>query len=203
MLDLKKQEYHFRNHVAKFTDYRNIKILDFKAPGTSNYRIRFLFEEDYCRLHISGDLGHLTATNYNNMCWGKFYEDFSNNSGYFEEKVDCHDRRFYEYDETLARKQLAEWMQDEGVDDDVTESELYLSVDETVNEIIDKLDHTKGLSESGVEMLCKLTTDTYEAYGFASELGKQSTGIIDLYLMAFRLAVKQLNQNLEVSNAKT
>lgn len=193
MLDLKKQKSRFRNHVAKFTDLGNIKILDFKAPGTSDYRIRFLFEEDFCRLHISGDLGHLIATNYNNMCWQKFYDDFANDPGYFEEKVDCHDRCFYEYDDDLARKQIAEWMQDEGVDGDVTESELYLSVEETVNEVIDKLDRTKGLSESGVKMLCKLTTDTYEAYSFASDLGKQSTGIIELYLLAFRLAVKQLN----------
>lgn len=45
----------FRNHVAAFTDYGNIKVLDFKAPDNV-YRIRFLFEEGDCRLHITGDL---------------------------------------------------------------------------------------------------------------------------------------------------
>ena len=30
MIDLDKQKEHFKNHEAKFTDYGNIKILDFK-----------------------------------------------------------------------------------------------------------------------------------------------------------------------------
>ena len=60
MIDLVYQEEHFKNHVAKFTDYGNIKILDFKEPGRIDYRIRFLFEEDFYRLHISGDLGVFT-----------------------------------------------------------------------------------------------------------------------------------------------
>ena len=55
-MNLEKQRENFKNHIAKFTDYGNIKILDFKEPESSYYRIRFLFEEDYCRLHISGDL---------------------------------------------------------------------------------------------------------------------------------------------------
>ena len=45
MIDLDKQKEHFKNHEAKFTDYGNIKILDFKNPSDSYYRIRFLFEE--------------------------------------------------------------------------------------------------------------------------------------------------------------
>ena len=47
MLSLEKQKEHFKDHVAAFTDYGNIKILDFKNPNSSHYRIRFLFEEDY------------------------------------------------------------------------------------------------------------------------------------------------------------
>ena len=67
MIDLEIQKKYFENHVATFTDYGNIKILDFKNPNSNEYRIRFLFEQDYCRLHISGDLGELVAANYNNM----------------------------------------------------------------------------------------------------------------------------------------
>ena len=77
-MDLKRQEENFKNHVATFVDYGNIKILDFKNPNSSNYRIRFLFEEDYYKLHISGDLGELTATNCSNMTYEKF-SDFVNN----------------------------------------------------------------------------------------------------------------------------
>ena len=98
MIDLNKQKKHFKNHEAKFTDYGNIKILDFKNPRDSYYRIRFLFEEDYCKLHISGDLGELTATNFKNMTFEKF-GDFVNNVGYFTSKIDCLSRDIFYYDE--------------------------------------------------------------------------------------------------------
>lgn len=77
MIDLSEQKEYFKNHEAKFIDYGNIKILDFKNPSSSHYRIRFMFEEDYCKLHISGNLGELIATNYNNMTFEKF-SDFVN-----------------------------------------------------------------------------------------------------------------------------
>lgn len=51
-MNLEKQKENFKNHRAIFKDLGNIKILDFKKPNSTEYRIRFLFEEDYCRLHI-------------------------------------------------------------------------------------------------------------------------------------------------------
>ena len=57
MINIEKQKEHFKNHIATVKDYGNIKILDFKNPNSNEYRIRFLFEEDYYRLHITGDLG--------------------------------------------------------------------------------------------------------------------------------------------------
>lgn len=86
MVDLKFQKKQFVNHIAKFTDYGNIKIVDFRRPDSNEYRIRFLFEEDYCRLHISGDLGELIASNYNNMTFEGF-SDFVNDVGYFRKKL--------------------------------------------------------------------------------------------------------------------
>lgn len=84
-MEKKKVIERFKNHKATFTDYGNIKILDFKKPGSIEYRIRFLFEEDYFRIHISGDLGELIASNYNNMIYEEF-SDFVNDIGYFKQK---------------------------------------------------------------------------------------------------------------------
>lgn len=111
MIDLEIQKKYFKNHVAKFTDYGNIKIVDFKRPDSNEYRIRFLFEEDYYKLHISGDLGVLIATNYYNMTFEGF-SDFVNNVGYFRKKVDCHDRPFYVYDYDDAKKDLKELLEE-------------------------------------------------------------------------------------------
>lgn len=79
----------FKDHKATFADYGNIKILDFKKPNSTEYRIRFIFEEDYCRLHISGDLGQLVATNYRNMCWIGF-NDFVEDVGAYEKTIKCY-----------------------------------------------------------------------------------------------------------------
>lgn len=45
-MNLEKQKENFKNHRAIFKDLGNIKILDFKKPNSTEYRIRFLFEED-------------------------------------------------------------------------------------------------------------------------------------------------------------
>lgn len=119
MFNLENQKEKFKNHKATFTNYGNIKILDFQEPGTSNYRIRFLFEEDYYRLHISGDLGELIASNYYNMVYEKFASDYVNNIGYFKEKIDCHSRPIYSYCEEDAEADLREYLQEHNLVEDI------------------------------------------------------------------------------------
>lgn len=114
MIDLKREKKNFQNHVATFTDYGNIKILDFKRPDSNEYRIRFLFEEDHYRLHISGDLGELIASNYKNMVFELFEEHFTDNTGYFSEKIDCMNRAMYYYDEEQAIKDIMEYLEEAG-----------------------------------------------------------------------------------------
>ena len=193
-MDLKKQKEHFKNHIAKFTDYGNIKILDFKNPNSSEYRIRFLFEEDYCRLHISGDLGELIATNYSNMTYEKF-SDFVNGVDYFKEKIDCNNRKLYVYDEDQAREELLEMAEKH---DWLLFSDKYSYEDddkERLSNIIDDIlydfDPDRGIGSKGYEELDDLECDAFE---FAGDIGKQETGILDLYMLAFKLAKKQLDK---------
>ncbi len=203
-MNIEKQKEHFKNHIAILTDYGNIKILDFKAPNTSVYRIRFLFEEDYCRLHISGDLGELIASNYNNMTYEKF-SDFVNNVGYFEEKIDCHSRDIYAYDEVKAREELMKMAADDG--DWLTESNRYWyeeDEEERLAHIIDDIlvdfSDTTGIGKSGYDALSEVNPDAWE---FAGDIGKTETGILDLYMLAFKLAQEQLkNKNIKSSIAR-
>lgn len=191
-MDLKKQKEHFKNHIAKFTDYGNIKILDFKNPNSSDYRIRFLFEEDYCRLHISGDLGELIATNYSNMTYEKF-SGFVNDVDYFKEKIDCNNRKLYVYDEDQAREELLEMAEKH---DWLLFSDKYSYEDddkERLSNIIDDIlydfDPDRGIGSKGYEELDDLECDAFE---FAGDIGKQETGILDLYMLAFKLAKNSL-----------
>lgn len=203
MLDLEVQKEKFKNHVAIFTDYGNIKILDFKNPENNYYHIRFLFEEDYYRLHISGDLGQLIATNYNNMTFKKF-TDFVNNKDYFMSKIDCHDRPIWYYDQNIAEKQLKEYFDDYSVFDSEEDiDERNNAIDDALNDILNCLDEDKGLSDEGFELFGKYIPDSYDVCVLAQDLGKTETGIIDLYLLAFRLATEQLDAaNNSISKSK-
>ncbi len=186
MINLERAKGKFKNHVAKSTDYGNIKILDYKNPKSCEYRIRFLFEEDYCRLHISGDLGELTATNYNNMCFAEF-ADFLGNPEYFSEKIDCMSRRQYVYEDEKARQELLERIEREEIEDQIMSSG-YDSVDEFIDDVMWDFEDT-GIGYGGIEKIDNVFRDSFEWVG---DLGKESTGIIELYLMAFDLAMKNL-----------
>lgn len=195
MIDIEKQKDRFKEHIAKFTDYGNIKILDFQRPGSSEYRIRFLFQEDFYRLHISGDLGELTATNYRNMIYKDFGPDFGKDPYYFEEKIDCHERPIYEYDKDKARKDIKEMLEEYELrlpgryyfetDDDAEAFEDF------IDDVLEDFDDDKGISPEGYRVLSKVDDDAWE---YAAKIGRERTGIIELYLLAFRLAQEDLKR---------
>ena len=184
----------FKNHVAMLRDYGNIIILDFKKPDSNEYRIRFLFEEDYKRLHITGDIGDLIACNYNNMCFDKF-GDFVNNTGYFEEKVDCHSKPFHYYDEDLAREQVVKYIEEHLNLSDFKDYYDWQSDEENMNDILESIfvDFTEenGIGTRGLDVLSEVKYDV--AYELR-DVGKQDTDILELYMLAFKLAVKQLKE---------
>lgn len=200
MIDIEEQKKRFKDHVSKFTDYGNIKILDFQRPGSSDYRIRFLFQEDFYRLHISGDLGELTASNYHNMNYEDFGPDFGKNPYYFEEKIDCHERSIYVYDKDKARKDIKDWMFEE--DELILPSRYYIGTDDDaeafedfIDDVLEDFDDDKGMSPEGYRVLSEVDNNAWE---YAATIGRERTGIIELYLLAFTLAQEDLErQNSE------
>lgn len=190
-MNIEAQKKNFENHVATFADYGNIKVLDFKNPESNEYRIRFMFEEDYCRCHISGDLGSLIATNYKNMTFEGFKKDFVHNTGYFEGKIDCCERSIYAYDEELAEKELREKLEEIAEYDDV------IDIDDVVYDMMRDFEGATGFGSIAYAALNEYDSDCWE---YISDLGKEETGILDLYMLAFELATKQLEaQTKEVS----
>ena len=197
-MNLEREKKNFKDHKATFTDLGNIKILDFKKPNSSHYRIRFLFEEDFYRLHISGDLGELIAANYCNMCWDKF-EDFTDNIGYFDEKIICHNRPIFAYDYETAKADVMKYIKeydlyDEAIDDQdefMSEEDI---VEEFLEDVFDDFTEERGIGHYGYEKLSEIDPDICEVI---DDFGKRSTGILDLYMLVFKLAKEQL-ENSEV-----
>lgn len=187
MIDIKDRKNNFINHVATFQDCGNIKILDFQNPGHSEYRIRFLFEEDHYRLHISGDLGDLIAYNFTNMRYDTF-GDFVNNTGYFESKICCHNRPIHYYDREKAKSELIKIIKD--YDFILDEDEL----NDKIDEILADFDEERGISYEGHRILEEIDPDCWE---YAYDLGREDTGILDLYMLAFKLAQEQLKGEKE------
>lgn len=186
----------FKDHIATFTDYGKVKVLDFKNPATSNYAIRFLFEEDCYTLCISGDLGHLVAHNYNNMCYAKFH-DFTENIGYFASKVVCHDRPFYEYSPYKARRDLVVYLAEHDLKSEyswMTDVEFREDIIETV---LDDLSTDTGFGSKAYEILSGIDPD---AWMYISDFGKEPTTILETYMLAFKLAQEQLAQHKEPSS---
>ena len=191
MLDLESQKERFKDHIASFTDYGNIKILDFKKPDSGECRFRFMFDEDYCRLHITGDLGDLIASNYSNMTYDKF-SDFVDNAGYFEEKIDCMSRSVYFYDRDKAVADLKKLIEEHLIADELMEITYNSDIEYAIDDVLENFDGNRGISEKGYEIMDKCICDFWEE---ARYIGRDRTGIIEVYLLAFKLATQQLKQS--------
>ena len=193
-MDLEIQKEHFKDHVATFQDLGDIKILDFQRPGSGDYRIRFLFEEDHYRLHISGDLGELIAFNINNMTYEGF-SDFVHNPGYFGEKICCMNRDRYEYDVDKAREDLLEQLDwyDWEKENEYSTWSLEERRDYEIDCILEDFYREAGLGSKAYDKLSEIDPDCWEWIGY---IGREDTGIIELYLYAFELAQKQLKSQL-------
>lgn len=194
-MDLEYQKRWFENHVATLTDYGNIKILDFKNPDTNHYRIRFIFEEDYYRIHISGDIGELIAYKYD-MNYDKFFR-FINNTGYFEPSVCCCNRPIHTYDSELAGKQIIKWLKDTDQYDDIINDSWdneYDDEDSFLDDVLDDFDDKSGLGERGKDILIRVD-ESSDIYDELSSFGlEEEPGILDLYMLAFKLATDQLKK---------
>ena len=193
-MNLEIQKEYFKDHVATFQDFEDIKILDFQRPGSSEYRIRFLFEEDHYRLHITGDLGELIAFNISNMRYATF-GDFVHNPGYFEQKICCMSRDLYYYDADKAKKDLLEqldwydWEEENKYSDWSIEERRDYEIDCILEDLYDRT----GLGSKAYDRLSEIDPDCWE---WISYIGREDTGIIELYLYAFELAQKQLKSQL-------
>ena len=119
-----------------------------------------------------------------------------NNIGYFNEKISCHDRRIYTYDEAEAKKDLKEILEEEEILDDILKHDRYDwetdedKLDEFYDSVLEDFSDDTGVGSKGYDALSEYFNDVWE---FVGDIGKRPTGILDLYMLAFKLAMEQLN----------
>lgn len=199
-MDLELQKKMFADHIATLKDYGDIKVLDFQKPESNYYRIRFIFEEDHDRVHISGDLGELIAYNHAGMDFRRFIDYCYRHPVWFKSKVRCSDRPIHTYDRELAEKQLIAIMKDKCLYDKVIGCYWYLDDESEPLEVEEALvgDALEDFSESGgIGVVGKAALMNIDSTAFwpIDEIGLcKGPGITDLYLLAFKLAYKQLQE---------
>lgn len=195
-MDLELQKEMFADHIATLKDYGDIKVLDFQKPESNYYRIRFIFEEDHDRVHISGDLGELIAYSYAGLNFRNFIDWCRRDSIFFKLKVKCSSHPLYTYDRELAEKQLLQMTKDNytlnRIADyfDVCEPEE--AVEPFIEKVLDGFSDTDGICEIGERMLLNID---YYAFDPIDEIGlEEGPDVFDVYLLAFKLAFRQLQE---------
>lgn len=195
-MDLELQKEMFADHVATLKDYGDIKVLDFQKPGSNYYRIRFMFEEDHDRVHISGDLGELIAYNYAGLNFRNFIDYCRRECIFFKLRVKCSSNPLYTYDRELAEKQLLQKTKDNYTLDriadyfDVCEPED--AVKSFIENVLDGFSDTEGICEIGERTLLNID---YSAFDPIDEIGlEEGPDVFDVYLLAFKLAYRQLQE---------
>ena len=196
-MNLELQKKMFDDHVATLRDYGDIKIVDFQKPESNYYRIRFIFEEDHDRVHISGDLGELIAYSYAGLNFRNLIDWCRRDSIFFKLKVKCSSHPLYTYDRELAEKQLLQMTKDNYTLDriadyyDVCEPED--AVKPFIEDVLDSFSDTEGICEIGER---KLLNIDYSAFDPIDEIGlEEGPDVFDVYLLAFKLEYKQLQEN--------
>lgn len=195
-MDLELQKKMFADHVATLRDYGDIKIVDFQKPGSNYYRIRFIFEEDHDRVHISGDLGELIAYNHAGFSFRRFIDYCYRHRVWFKTKVLCSSRPLQTYNQELAEKQLTEKLKDKLLFDKV--SAYFGDLDREVvtaflvERALDDFSDDGGIGEDGEKMLSEID---FTGFWPIDEIGlEKGPDIVDLYLLAFKLAFRQLQE---------
>lgn len=195
-MDLELQKKMFADHVATLRDYGDIKIVDFQKPGSNYYRIRFIFEEDHDRVHISGDLGELIAYNHAGLSFRRFIDYCYRHRVWFKTKVLCSSRPLQTYNQELAEKKLTEKLKDKLLFDKV--SAYFGDLDREVvtaflvERALDDFSDDGGIGEDGEKMLSEID---FTGFWPIDEIGlEKGPDIVDLYLLAFKLAFRQLQE---------
>lgn len=195
-MNLELQKEMFADHIATLKDYGDIKVLDFQKPESNYYRIRFMFEEDHDRVHISGDLGELIAYDCAGLNFRSFIDYCRRGPFWFKVHVRCSSHPLYTYDRELAKKQLIEKLKEKYLFNEVRD---YLGVSKGEDALKPFLDSvlygfsdTEGICEKGEVTLINID---YSAFDPIDEIGlEEGPDIVDLYLLAFKLAYRQLQE---------
>jgi hypothetical protein len=186
---------HFENHVAKYNDYGDVQIIDWKnKSGNNECYIRYIFDNPSGTLTITGDLYWLVVQNgyaQSNISITNISQYFDD-AQYFVEKVKASSgNNVYWYDETLAKTQI--WIKLTQCYEDYDEDCDDMEISELCDELMEMFSSVNGFNgvyhTEAIEKLQNMDQDYFEWF---YDCGKAISPNIYYYLEGLRMSMEQL-----------
>lgn len=177
----------FRNHKAKFKQFDGISTLDWRnKDGSSNYYVRYVFDEGKNCLYITGDLGS-AVVRLTEIATLESLSSYINSVDYFLGKIQCSTDK-YAYDEELARDQMKQCLISH---DEEYEDERLEELQEIISDTLECFEESSGfnLSDDVEEHLSKEDADYWD---WIYDIGKEVDIRVILWLVGLEMAYDQI-----------
>lgn len=193
---MKKFDHYFSNHIAVKTELESATIVDYYNPEKGyEYNLRYIFDKKNSSLAITGDFGELVARNFYNMGeWDTFYKHYTENLGYFLEKLLCSTRPVHYYDTDKAKREILNEFFDGADYDDLDFDDEFL-----LDQLFDNFDEDKGFTYILPDAFERFSEDMedYVVYEFLSRAGRYVNEVFELYLDAYKRAYEYLTKEVD------
>lgn len=191
----------FKDHVATFANYGNIKVVDFVNPDEAESRIRFLFEEDFKRLIITGDTVELVMADY--FLRFDTFDKYANDIERFKKGILIINKPLYTYNsESKMENDIMDYILRNGFLHDVahqlrgdhnsTLTDEQVVKSEFMSDLLYYWEPYRdiGIGFYGYTKLLQNGVDV--SLEDVEKFGAEETGILDVCACAWKMAMEQL-----------
>ena len=184
----------FKDHIVNYKRLDGLETVDWRnKDGSSNYYVRYVFDESRCCLYISGDLGS-AVVQLTEKATLKTLSNYINMISYFVGKIECStDKYEYPYEAVAAdvMAEFEEWSAD-CIEPDEADKEKYQELKELFTELPSYCGLCDGwdIPDDVIEKLSEYVDEWYE---HILHLGRRVDNRVILWLVGMNMAYKQLN----------
>ncbi|MFE5473842.1 hypothetical protein [Bacillus safensis] len=178
-----KEEW-FKNHVAEIKGEEGLQVIYWGKSGTNSYRTKYVLSGN--NVFISGDIGGAV---YSLTCSATLDNIKDFNLGYFTGKLEafCEDR--WDFDQSLAKKELIEYW------DEYKINEKYDDAKKIYNGILSAIDESTSLDAYRAWLMpvyqnTSVDSDTLEVFW---DFGKRMPYRLIGYWVGLQMAIEQLS----------
>ena len=186
----------FSHHKAVFRQLDGISTLDWrKEDGSSDYYVRYVFDEERCCLYLSGDLGS-AVVRLTERATLQALSGYINMVDYFVEKIECSTDKYY-YDEEIAQEELEEILFPEDVTISDEEKEERQDCLEELMEQFTGFDGFRTVSDDSHCLLSEICPDYGE---LLCKAGRYMATRIILWLVGLQMAWEQVKKEVSAND---